>query len=288
MLMPPSGGGMEIKMIEFPETHVLANQIQKMLVGKRIARVQSNRSPHKFAWFSGDPQAYPAMLEGKTVMAAGARTGFACNGCGVLILCGDKLLIINTPVRYHQPGEKLPAKHQLLLEFEDSSSMSCTVKMWGSLFCVPAENENLPEDRAVSPLSDAFDADYLENLRRSVSPGMSLKGFLATEQRIPGLGNGVLQDILWNARLHPKRRMESLTDMEMQALFESVKNTLRKMIEQGGRDTEKDLFGNPGGYKTVLSKLTLSCPCERCGSLPVRESFMGGNIYFCPSCQSES
>lgn|GEM_PF-2077218 len=30
------------------------------------------------------------------------------------------------------------------------------------------------------------------------------KAFLATEQRIPGLGNGVLQDILWTARIHPK------------------------------------------------------------------------------------
>ena len=136
-------------------------------------------------------------------------------------------------------------------------------------------------------MSPAFDENYFEKLRCSVSPGMSVKGFLATEQRIPGLGNGVLQDILWNAQLNPKRRMESVTDSEMYMLFKSVKNTLRAMVEHGGRDTEKDLFDNPGGYKTILSKHTLSCPCARCGSLPVRQSFMGGNIYFCPICQPE-
>jgi hypothetical protein len=30
---------------------------------------------------------------------------------------------------------------------------------------------------------------------------LSLKALLATEQRIPGLGNGVLQDILFKARM---------------------------------------------------------------------------------------
>lgn len=272
-------------MIELPETHVLANQIQRTLVGKKIVRVQADTYPHKFAWYSGDPQEYSAMLEGKTVTSSGARVGFACGGSCVVILCEDALLTITTPIKYHRAGGKLPAKHQLLLKFDDASYMSCTVQMWGSMFCAFAEDGRLPEDRAASPLSDAFDEAYFEKLRRSVAPVMSVKAFLATEQRIPGLGNGVLQDILWNAQLHPKRRMESITDAEMHALFESVINTLQAMTEQGGRDTEKDLFGHPGGYKTILSKLTLSCPCPRCGSLPIRQSFLGGNVYFCPGCQ---
>lgn len=274
-------------MIELPETYVLASQIQQTLIGKKIVRVLANTNPHKFAWYSGDPQEYPAMLEGKKVASAGARVGFACGGSCVVVLCEDTLLIINTSIKYHRTGEKLPAKHQLLLEFDDASYMSCTVQMWGSMFCVPAEDGKLPADRAVSPLSDAFDQAYFERLRCSVKPELSVKAFLATEQRIPGVGNGVLQDILWNAKLHPKRRMESITDKEMGVLFDSVKNTLRNMTEQGGRDTEKDLFGRPGGYKTILSKLTLSCPCPRCGSLPIRQAYLGGNIYFCPVCQPD-
>lgn len=274
-------------MIEFPETKVLANQIQRTLVGKKIVRVQADTYPHKFAWYSGDPQEYPAMLEGKTITSAGARVGFTCGGSCVVILCEDALLTITTPIKYHRAGEKLPAKHQLLLKFDDASYMSCTVQMWGAMFCALAEDGRLPADRAVSPLTDAFDEAYFEKLRRSVAPGMSVKAFLATEQRIPGLGNGVLQDILWNAQLHPKRRMESVTDTEMHVLFESVRNTLQAMTEQGGRDTEKDLFHHPGGYRTILSKLTLSCPCPRCGSLPIRQSFLGGNVYFCPECQPD-
>ena len=37
------------------------------------------------------------------------------------------------------------------------------------------------------------------------SQNLSVKALLATEQRIPGLGNGVLQDILHKTGVHPRR-----------------------------------------------------------------------------------
>jgi formamidopyrimidine-DNA glycosylase len=113
----------------------------------------------------------------------------------------------------------------------------------------------------------------------------SAKAFLATKQRIPGLGNGVLQDILFNARVHPKRKMSTLTDKEMSTLFDSVKNTLFEMTAKGGRDTERDLFGCSGGYRTILSAKTIDNPCPVCGGKIVREAYLGGNIYYCPECQ---
>jgi formamidopyrimidine-DNA glycosylase len=137
-----------------------------------------------------------------------------------------------------------------------------------------------------SPLSGAFDMAYFETLRRDAPSGLSAKAFLATEQRIPGLGNGVLQDILFNANVHPKRKMDTLTEADFEAMFNAVKQTLNQMVELGGRDTEKDLFNKPGGYITKLSKNTLDRPCNICGSNLVRESYLGGNIYFCPGCQS--
>jgi formamidopyrimidine-DNA glycosylase len=57
------------------------------------------------------------------------------------------------------------------------------------------------------------------------------------------------------------------------------------MAAGGGRDTEKDLFGCSGGYRTVLSGKSKDCPCPLCGSIIVRESYLGGNIYYCPTCQ---
>ena len=108
---------------------------------------------------------------------------------------------------------------------------------------------------------------------------------LATEQRIPGVGNGVLQDILFNAGIHPRRKKSSMSDTDKSRLFKSLKTTLKNMTELGGRDTEKDFFGNNGGYKTILSKNTVKHPCPDCGDLIRKEPYLGGAVYYCPSCQ---
>ena len=114
---------------------------------------------------------------------------------------------------------------------------------------------------------------------------MSVKALLATEQRIPGLGNGVLQDILFNARIHPKRKISTLNAEDKQLLFHSVKDTLRDMIAKGGRDTERDFLGNAGGYRCILSKNTYTKPCVCCGSRLIKEAYLGGSVYYCPNCQ---
>ena len=116
-----------------------------------------------------------------------------------------------------------------------------------------------------SALSEAFDRAYFEGLRAEGGAKLSAKEFLATQQRVPGLGNGVLHDILWTAQINPKRKMGDLSEQEFDGLFEAVKRVLAAMAEQGGRDTERDLFGQPGGYRTILSKNTLDQPCPRCG-----------------------
>lgn len=275
-------------MIELPETYVLSKQINQTLVGKTIHHVAANVHPHAFAWYTGDPAAYGAMLAGKKVTDSNPGTGYTCGG-NTEILCEDMLLVMSTPIKYHASGEKLPKSHQLLIEFEDGSHMSCTVQMWGAMFCFPADKNSIPEGYTVkkgpTPYENAFDEAYFDNLRSGLKPNLSVKALLATEQRIPGLGNGVLQDILWVAHLHPKRKIETLTDKDMETLFRSVKSTLKEMRDDGGRDTETDLFNRKGGYRTILSSKTLMYPCRACGEGLVREAYLGGNIYYCPVCQ---
>lgn len=57
------------------------------------------------------------------------------------------------------------------------------------------------------------------------------------------------------------------------------------MTSEGGRDTQTDLYGNAGGYKTILSAKTWKNPCLRCGSTIIKEAYMGGLVYYCPTCQ---
>ena len=212
----------------------------------------------------------------------------------VEISAGKKRLLFGDGVnlRCLPAGEKRPEKHQLLLEFDDGSSVAATVQMYGLLYAFRAgANDDNPyymiAREKPSPLSAEFTEAYFEGLLSGVKPAMSAKGFLATEQRIPGLGNGVRQDILFRAGIHPKNKVGGITSAGLGSLYRSVKETLAEMTLKGGRDTEKDLYGNPGGYGTVLSAKTWKNPCPVCGGVRVRQAYLGGNVYFCPNCQPQ-
>lgn len=273
-------------MIELVEAAVLAEQMNKTIKGKRIKNVIATQSPHKFAWFFGDPQTYDALLSGKKI------NGVAAYGGQVEIKAENAVILFNdgVSIKYHASREGCPKKHQLLIEFDDASAISASVQMYGGLSCFnEGENDNsfyLVAKEKPSPLSDDFDKAYFNRI--ITAPGMeklSAKAFLATEQRIPGLGNGVLQDILFYAGIHPKRKIATLMQNDKDKLFNTIKVTLADMIKCGGRDTEKDLLGNNGGYQTVVSKNTVGKPCPVCGTILQKEAYLGGSIYYCSGCQ---
>jgi len=273
-------------MLELPEAIVIAEQMGTGLRGKRIKSVTANQSPHKFAWFCGDPGGYNGLLSDCAIERA-----MPCGGM-VEIWAGPAQILFGDGVslRYFPAGERLPSKHQLLIEFDDSSSLVGSVQMYGGLWAFPAgEFDNqyyLAAKQKPSPLTDEFDYAYFRSLLEGEKlQSLSAKAFLATEQRIPGLGNGVLQDILWAARIHPKRKVATLSDEELRALFGSVKSVLHEMAERGGRDTERDLYGCPGGYTTTLSKNTVDMPCPSCGTIIKKAAYLGGSIYYCEGCQ---
>jgi len=271
-------------MIELPEAIVIAQQIEATLAGRRIAQAEAGRTPHKFAWYTGDPAEYNGRLAGKAV-------GAATNVGGLIAFeAGDMEVCIGAPVRYHAAGEPHPKKHQLLIAFEDGSAISSAAQMWGAFFCHPLGTSTTAYDidhasTAPSPLSAAFDRAYFDALWDENTARLSVKAFLATEQRVPGLGNGVLQDILWTARLNPRRKMGELSPAQVDALFATFKSVLAQMAAQGGRDTERDLFWRAGGYATILCAATAGAPCPACGEAIQKEAYLGGSVYYCPACQ---
>lgn len=275
-------------MIELPEAKVIAKQINQILKGKKISNVVAAQTPHKFAWYFGDPKEYNNLLLGKVIGKANSFGGLieiSAEDCRILLGEGVR-------IRYYDKDEKLPVKHQLMIMLDDGSSISASVQMYGGMWCFKeGENHNPYYEVAKekpSPYSDDFDEDYFRSLLKENTRNFSLKTFLATQQRIPGLGNGVLQDILWNARLHPKSKMSSLEGKSLSELYRSIKSILNEMVEKGGRDTEKDIFGINGGYRTMMSSRNVDALCPMCGEVIKKETYMGGSIYYCSGCQKHS
>ena len=274
-------------MIEIPESATIGKQASETLKGKRIAHVIESNSPHRFTFYNGDPAEYSNRLVGRTVLGAQGYGAFVD-----ILMDADTHLLIGdgTNMRYYTSAEKAPKKYQLMIVFEDDSFLAFTVSMYGSIYAFKGEFYNPYYQGSIHklcPLDERFDKAYFISLIRNLKKDISAKALLATEQRIPGLGNGVCQDILFNARISPKRKISTLSEEDIDRLFNTVKSTLEEMTCRGGRDTEKDLYGALCNYRTILSKNTYHDPCPICGERIQKEAYLGGSIYYCPHCQRE-
>jgi len=272
-------------MIELSEAMTLARQLNEETTGKTVRRIGEPSYEHKFTWFHNDVSTYDSRLKESAIQSAGAFGIFV----EIVFNNGMKLNFHDgVNVRLLPPDEKPPIKYQLLIEFTDDWKLVFTVAMYGG-FALHNGNFDNPyyqkSIEAVAPLSAEFDSNYFEALFQSVKPTLSTKAFLATEQRIPGLGNGSLQDILLACNVHPKRKIGTLSKEERERMLHAIKDTFANMTARGGRDTEKDLFGNPGGYHTILSKKSINTPCPFCGETIEKQTYLGGAVYYCSSCQ---
>ena len=114
----------------------------------------------------------------------------------------------------------------------------------------------------------------------------SIKYFIISEPGVWGIGNGCLQDILFRAKIHPKRRVIDVTEDEQCALYDAIRDTLTQMVTLGGRESERDLYGNRGKYVRILDSKTKGKPCPECGTPIEKTQYLGGACYLCSSCQT--
>ena len=273
-------------MLELPEAKVLSKQITETLTGNVIKNVIVEHTPHKLTWFYGKKEEIKKLLIGKTLENTTGYGGLVeIKVSDAYILFGD-----GANIRFFENEELIPEKHQLLLEFSNGKYLISFIQMYGGIGAFKIGELDNPYYKSAkekpSPFTDSFNDSYFFNIiENKENQKLSVKALLATEQRIPGIGNGVLQDILFNAQLHPKRKTFSLTDNEKTKLFFQIKNTLNEMAIKGGRDTEKDLFGQSGKYITKMSKNTMGKSCLICGNPIKKEAYLGGSIYYCNDCQ---
>lgn len=272
-------------MLEIAETYHLSKQINQFLVGKQVKSVIANKSSHKFAWLNQNLDDYNRLIGNKVNKGS-------YHGAYVEIQIGNDLLTFSDGVnlRLLKENEAEPEKHQLSITFTDNMKLVAQVQMYGFLFLLMNGFSDYPYYlMAINKpglLTDEFsEAYFLDLVTQYKETKLSLKAFLATEQRIPGVGNGTIQDVLFLARLHPKRKLSTLTQEEILILYHSLKTTVFEMANKGGRNTEIDLLGNQGGYQTLMSNKTIDKPCIICNGKIVKEAYLGGSVYYCPVCQ---
>ncbi|MBA2535191.1 MAG: bifunctional DNA-formamidopyrimidine glycosylase/DNA-(apurinic or apyrimidinic site) lyase [Rubrobacter sp.] len=138
------------------------------------------------------------------------------------------------------------------------------------------------------PLEDGFEAGYLP--RTIGSRRTQIKPLLLDQKVVSGIGNIYVDEILYDARLHPRRKANTLSEDEWEALYAAIRSNLAAGVEHRGTTVRlyRDVMDRPGehqNYLRVFEKHGQPCPGGE-GEV-VREKVGGRPTHYCPACQSE-
>ena len=129
-----------------------------------------------------------------------------------------------------------------------------------------------------SILSDQFKRSSIAEFcrRRKASP---LKALLLMQERFPGIGNWMADEILWRARLHPQIRAGTLSPSEISALYRVTRTVCAKAIEVMDKDGQF-----PKGW-LFSHRWEDGGKCPRCRTGLMRAVIGGRRTCWCPKCQ---
>ncbi len=104
-----------------------------------------------------------------------------------------------------------------------------------------------------------------------------------------GIGNAYIHDILFLAKLHPLRLINTLSEEDLHRLYKGVHDGLEPALAKKGAFYEVDLFGNKGNFQMedILVGYREGQPCPVCGTSIIKIKTGGTSSFICPACQSE-
>ncbi len=129
-----------------------------------------------------------------------------------------------------------------------------------------------------APLISA--AEFRERARRR---GGDVRNLLQDQRVLAGIGNAYADEILWEARLHPKRAVRSLTAGETLGLHVAMQHVLARAVDEVGAGTPPELGVKVRAHLRVRGRD--GTPCPRCGSTIRRTRKGDDETDYCPACQ---
>ncbi len=135
------------------------------------------------------------------------------------------------------------------------------------------------------PLEKQFTINNFK-LRIKTKPNTKIKTVLLDQTIIAGIGNIYSDEILWQAGIHPKRKVSQITEPELKKIFRAMKTTLQKGIDFGG-DSNSDylnIYGLPGKFQlhhNAYQRAGEKCRKYGCGGVIMREVINSRSAHFC-------
>jgi formamidopyrimidine-DNA glycosylase len=280
-------------MPELPEVEAVAQTLRPFVNGKRI------RCVHVFHPIATKPQPPSSLIQSadKQTVSAVTRYGKYL----VLVLELDRGVVV---IHFRLDGQLLwfasaremfvranRAPHNVhvdvALEFDRCVLGFADRRHFGRVhFLESREASSGIRSQGVDPLSQEFSPSHFKSLLSASR--RPLKAFLLDQTRVAGIGNIYSAESMWNARIGPCRRANSLNAKEAAKLHKAIVSVLRRALECCLHPAPD--FRDPKWWFQGLDKILRAYgredqPCHRCTEPIHRIVQAGRSTYFCKRCQ---
>jgi formamidopyrimidine-DNA glycosylase len=275
-------------MPELPEVQTIVNDLQAAgLVGKCISRAQ-------IYWqrtVATDQDKFIRELPGREIRQIQRRGKFI-----IFELTGNCFMLIHLRMsgRLHivRDTDHRDTHERLSISFTDGSELRLhDTRKFARAYLVN-DQQTIVGRLGPEPLDESFRAPDLAMLLNSHA--RMIKPLLLDQSIIAGLGNIYVDESLWEARIHPCRLANTLTNHEAGVLYRAI----RKVLRQGLRNLGTTLGRGHAnfyslGQKSGRNKAELKVfrrtgeACPRCGDIIQRIAVGQRSTHLCAHCQPQ-
>ena len=273
-------------MPELPEVEALVQDLSRRLDGRALVRVD-------IAAFSCLKTYDPPV----TALAGVMVDGVSRHGKFLDIEAGGVHLVLHLAragwVRWREEVPQLPARPNsksplaARIVLDNGSGLDITeagTRKSLALYVVrdPAQIEGVAR-LGPDPLAEDFTIDVLSEILRGAGRAQ-IKGVLRHQSNIAGIGNAYSDELLHAARMSPFKPSSSLSDIELQTLYDAIRDVLGAAVARSQGLAASDLKREKKSNMSVHGRAGETCPV--CGDVVREVSFADSSLQYCATCQT--
>ncbi|MGZ5417516.1 MAG: Fpg/Nei family DNA glycosylase [Nocardioides sp.] len=273
-------------MPELPEVEGLALDLSGRLAGRAIVRVD-------IAAFSAlktfDP---PLSALNGTLLDGVTRHGkfldFNASGLHLVVHLARAGWIRwrdEVPALPPKPSNKSPLAVRVVLDNGSGLDITEAGTRKGLAVYVVRDPHDVPGIASLGPdpLAEDFTIDVLKRILHEAGRAQ-IKGVLRHQGTIAGIGNAYSDELLHAARMSPFKPASSLTDEDVQVLYDAIRTVLGDAVERSRGLAAADLKGEKKSHLAVHGRKGQACPV--CGDVVREVSFADSALQYCATCQT--
>ncbi len=282
-------------MPELPEVETVRSGLTPSMEGQVIIRAEVNRSDLRWPF----PKNMAARLKGATVTALRRRSKYILadlsTGETLIIHLGmsGRMTVSGDPLGQFHHDHPAAVKHDHVV-FHMANGARVTfndARRFGAMDLAKTaalEDHWLIKPIGPEPLGNDFNDTYLtEALKTRNTP---IKTALLDQHVVAGLGNIYVCEVLYRARINPKRKARDLPATRVASLVPIIREVLREAIAAGGsslkdyRQADGELGYFQHGFQ-AYDRETMPCQTPDCSGTITRITQSGRSTFYCPKCQ---